>query len=213
MGIFDLFRKKSDRISSSKNEFVTHTKQYETAFLSGNPMDEDRFWHIIEIAKRDSEDLDDLVQNITKHIKNLPLEDVIGFNLQEEKLRFDSYTSEMWCAGYILNGGCSDDSFEYFRCWIIAQGRDLFYKAKENPDTLYELYDSEIEYYDFEDLMYVASEVFEERTGKDIIDFLDYEQFTFHEGNHPDFEFNWIEDDEESMRKICPRLMEVAWEN
>lgn len=195
MGLFDLFKKK------------------ETPTLSAIPMDEDRFWSIVEKSANSSEYLEDTAEKITKYLMKLPLEDIIGFNLREEKLRFDSYTSEMWCAGYILNGGCSDDSFEYFRCWIIAQGRDVFYKAKENPDSLFELYDSEMECYDFEDLMYVASEAFEKRTGKDIIDFLDYDQFTSHEGNHPDFEFNWIEDDEESMRKICPRLMEMAWEN
>jgi hypothetical protein len=29
----------------------------------------------------------------------------------------------MWVAAYLMNGGCSDDGFDYFRGWLIAQGR------------------------------------------------------------------------------------------
>lgn len=42
----------------------------------------------------------------------------------------------MWCAGYLMNGGCADDGFEYFRNWIISRGKDVYDQAKANPDTL-----------------------------------------------------------------------------
>ncbi len=116
-----------------------------------------------------------------------------------------------YCAGYILNGGCSDDSFEYFRCWLIAHGKEHFYTAMENPDTLVVFYTPDVDDYHFEDFMYVASDAFEKKTGKDIDDFIDYQSFQFTEGKYPKMEFNWEEEDIESMKAICPKLMEKAW--
>lgn len=45
-------------------------------------------------------------------------------------------TWKLWGAAYILNGGCSEDSFLYFRLWLIAQGRDVFTKAVADPESL-----------------------------------------------------------------------------
>lgn len=192
MGIFDRFKKVKIEVTNKM-------------------MEEDQFWSIIESSKKTSADLEDFAQNVTKDLAKLSPTEIIGFHLREQKLRFDSYTSDLWCAGYIMNGGCSDDSFEYFRCWIIAQGKDVFYTSLKNPDSLSNLYSTETEDYDFEDLMSVASEAFEKKTGKDIDDFIDYKIFKTSEGHYPNFEFTWEEDNEESMKKICPKLMEVAW--
>lgn len=191
MGIFSRFKKKQPEIC-------------------GEMMNEEQFWSIIETSKQSSKHLEELASNISKALSKMSSKEMIGFHLREQKLRFDSYTSDLWCAGYIMNGGCSDDSFEYFRCWLIAQGKELFYAALENPDVLAEGYSNTVDHYEFEDFMYVASEPFEEKTGKDIEDFLDYDIFTFHEGEYPDFDFTWEEDDEDSMRAICPKLMEAS---
>ncbi|MFE5591185.1 DUF4240 domain-containing protein [Streptomyces sp. NPDC056549] len=32
-------------------------------------------------------------------------------------------------AAYMVNGGCCDDGFDYFRGWLIAQGRNVFERA------------------------------------------------------------------------------------
>lgn len=174
-------------------------------------MDEDRFWSMIDKSKQSSDDLDQFAKSLTKELKKLPSEDIIGFYLREQKLRFDSYTSDLWCAGYIMNGGCSDDSFEYFRCWLIAQGKEAYYSSLKNPDWLVNLYTEDVDEYDFEDFMYLASDAFEQKNKKDIEDYIDYNRFKEHEGEHPDIPFNWEEDNEESMKKICPKLMEAAW--
>lgn len=192
MGIFNRFKK-------------------EKPVASNEMMDEEQFWSIIKTAKQESKDLDEYATNITNTLSRLSSNDIIGFYLREQKLRFDSYNSDLWCAAYIMNGGCSDDCFEYFRCWLIAQGKDVFYKAIETPDSLAEYYSEEIEYYEFEDMMYVASEAFEKKTGKDIEDFVDYDVFKTNEANYPEFKFNWEEDNEESMKAICPNLMKIAW--
>jgi hypothetical protein len=173
-------------------------------------MDENQFWELIESSYYRSDDLDEFAVILTNKLKKLSSEEIIGFKLREEKLRFDSYNSDFWCAGYIINGGCSDDSFEYFRCWVIAHGKDIFYNALKNPDSLADIYNPEIDDYTFEDLMYVANEAFETKTGKDIDEYIDRNNFAYSEGKYPEIIFNWEEDDEASMQKICPRLMEVC---
>ena len=47
-----------------------------------------------------------------------------------------SYRIELWGAAYLLNGGCSDDCFEYFRGWLITQGRAVYEAVLADPDSL-----------------------------------------------------------------------------
>lgn len=192
MGIFDRFKKEKIEVTNKM-------------------IDEDQFWSIIETSKKSSGDQEDFAQSIMNVLSELSPTEIIGFKLREEKLRFDSYTSDVWCAAYIMNRGCSDDSFEYFRCWLIAQGKDVFYTTLKNPDSLADLYSSEIEDYDFEDFMYLASDAFSNKTRKNIEDFINYDEFKTNEGHYPNIEFTWEEDNEESMGRICPQLMKVAW--
>ncbi|QIQ04326.1 DUF4240 domain-containing protein [Streptomyces liangshanensis] len=56
-------------------------------------------------------------------------------------LMADSYRNPLWAAAYVLNGGCSDDGFDYFRGWLIAQGRTTFERVLDAPDSLAELPD------------------------------------------------------------------------
>ena len=38
-------------------------------------------------------------------------------------------TWDLWGAVYVLLGGCSDDTFEYVRCWIVGRGRQAVEQA------------------------------------------------------------------------------------
>ena len=42
-------------------------------------------------------------------------------------------------AASLILGGCSDDGFEYFRGWLIAQGREVFERSVADPDSLADL--------------------------------------------------------------------------
>ena len=41
----------------------------------------------------------------------------------------------MWAAAYLIDDGCSDDSFMGFRAGLIAQGRDWYRRAAASPDS------------------------------------------------------------------------------
>lgn len=45
-----------------------------------------------------------------------------------------AYRHDVWALAYLLRGGCSDDSFDAFRGWLILQGRTVFEATLANPD-------------------------------------------------------------------------------
>ena len=192
-------------------------RQQELAELkpTAEMMDEEQFWAIVQTAVDEAgDDEDEYLEVVKRELSKLSLKEMIGFRLRTDKLLYDSYTSEMWCAGYLMNGGCSDDGFEYFRLWVISRGRKVYEAAMANPDNLIDYIDDddEMDFFEFELFWYVALEAFEEAVDADLYDYIDDENFKTCEGNYPNFEFNWEEDEPESMQKLCPRLFEKFWE-
>ncbi|MBF1568453.1 MAG: DUF4240 domain-containing protein [Prevotella shahii] len=174
-------------------------------------MNEEQFWVIVQKAVDEAgDDEDEYLEVVMHELSKLSLKEMVGFRLRTDKLLYDSYTSEMWCAGYLMNGGCSDDGFEYFRLWVISRGRKVYEAALANPDNLidYIAEDAEVDFFEFELFWYAAIDAFEEATEADLYDYIDDDNFTTREGNYPNFEFNWDEEDPESMKKLCPRLFE-----
>jgi hypothetical protein len=176
------------------------------------PLDESQYWNIIAESLAKSDTQEDQEEYLVKQLEVLSPADMVGFRLQTDKLLHDTYNEQMWCAGYIINGGCSDDMFEYFRCWVISRGKDVYYAAKANPDTLITQVSPEMEMYDFEDFWHVALKAFEAKTGKDLYDFIDNDNVAFGEGYYPEITFTWEEENPESMRAICPKLFDAMWQ-
>lgn len=188
-------------------------RQQELAELkpTAEMVDEEQFWAIVQTAVDEAgDDEDEYLEVVKRELSKLSLKEMIGFRLRTDKLLYDSYTSEMWCAGYLMNGGCSDDGFEYFRLWVISRGRKVYEAAMANPDNLIDYIDddAEMDFFEFELFWYVALEAFEEAVDAELYDYIDDENFKTCEGNYPNFEFNWEEDEPESMQKLCPRLFE-----
>lgn len=167
-------------------------------------MAENSYWALIEKAKKSSDDLNMQADFLQKELEQMTAEDIIGFRLRTDKLMAETYTSDMWCAAYIANQGASDDGFEYFRLWLIAQGKEVFMKVKSRPDNLvnYAQPGAELE---FEPFWYVALNAFSEKTGHVLYDYID-NSFAEQEGYYKPITFTWKEEEPETMRKICPRL-------
>ncbi|WP_406424890.1 DUF4240 domain-containing protein [Streptomyces sp. NBC_00873] len=131
-------------------------------------MDETEFWEIIdstrEAADGDPEDHADL---LVDRLVQLDPESVLDFARHFEARYNRAYHWDLWGAAAVLLGGASDDAFDYFRCWLIGQGREVFEGAVHDPDSLAELldeFDEEIDG-DAEDLGYAADEAYEQLTG------------------------------------------------
>jgi len=174
---------------------------------SGKMLDETLFWSIIDLSIQNSPSEYEQEIYLVNQIEKLSTEEIIGFKLRTDKLLSETYTSEMWCAGYIMNGGCSDDGFEYFRNWIISRGKETFYSAKETPDNLISEYLENKFEYEFEGFWYVAITAFQNQTGTDLNDYIS-EDFYKNEVHYKPIDITWEEDRPETMKAICPKLYE-----
>lgn len=100
-------------------------------------MDINQFWDIMdeakEIADDDWEDMEEPLINI---LSELEIQDLMIWKQIFDEYQRLSYKNKLWAAAYIINGGCSDDGFDYFRAWLIAQGAEVFFQALKEPDSL-----------------------------------------------------------------------------
>jgi hypothetical protein len=182
------------------------------SFSKSNEMlDEEVYWGIIDKSLKETTNQADQELFLVSEIEKLTPREMVGFRLRTDQLLFDSYNPELWCAAYIISGGCSDGGFEYFRCWLIAQGKTVFYQVKANPDALINVVVEGKESYEFEGFWYVAMNAFKNNTGEDLYSYIDYDTFLTNDENYPLLEFNWNPDEPESMGKICPILFEKLW--
>ena len=63
-------------------------------------------------------------------------------------------------------GGCTDDSFDYFRCWLLTCGPDVYTAALADPDSLADQLRPSWLGYQCEDALYIASSAYEPATGE-----------------------------------------------
>ena len=110
--------------------------------------------------------------------------------------RAEAYRWDLWAVAYIVNGGCADDGFEYFRGWLIAQGRPRFQEALENPEIVGDW--AEPDENECEDILYAAQDAYESRTG---------EEFPYDAINtHQPSETAGAPWDEEQLEALYPEL-------
>lgn len=178
---------------------------------SSEMLDEEKYWAIIEKSIKETTNQEDQEIFLVSEIEHLSPKEMIGFRLRTDKLLFDSYTSNLWCANYVISNGASEDGFDYFRCWLISRGKEAYYKAQETPDYLVNLVGNEPEVHDFEGFWYVGMNAFKNMTHKDAEAYIDYENFKTNDENYPILEFNWNVDEPKTMEVICPVLFKKFW--
>jgi Protein of unknown function (DUF4240) len=87
-------------------------------------MDIQQFWRLIDTARgevADSAHTEAVAARATILLSALPPEEIIAAQRVLSSLLAESYQTLLWAAAYLINGGCSDDGFEDFRGWLIAQ--------------------------------------------------------------------------------------------
>ena len=161
------------------------------------------FWNLIERTKHKAfRDVEEQAEILTEILSERPLEDIIEFGRILKYFHALSYKSDLWAAAYIIQGGCSDDMFDYFRAWLIAQGKDVFENAVENPETLTRIISlEEAEEIDGECMLYVANKAYQRKTGNSREKFLDLQGVV----KFPELEFDWNEEDD-SLKNKFPKL-------
>ncbi len=95
---------------------------------------DDRFWSLIEGATpSEGAGTEEHAEAVTKALITLSSDDVIAFDAWLRGQLMRAYRWDLWAVAYIALGGCGDDGFEYFRLWLVAQGREYFDRALADP--------------------------------------------------------------------------------
>ena len=158
-------------------------------------MNRDDFWRLIEEAGSGSHPSEQ-AETIQAELKKRSPEEIVDFERHMTELLSSSYTWYLWGAAYLIRGGCSDDGFDYFRGWLITQGRVVFEKALAEPDSLAESPNLE-ENVECGSIWHVASRAYKDVTGTEI---------PIVRLNLPDLGDGLDFDDDVEMLKRYPRL-------
>jgi hypothetical protein len=165
-------------------------------------MTENLFWQFIDEARAIAgNNLEDLHTTLTEKAQSLSDDELLSLHKHIWTFLAQSYQSKLWAAAYLINGGCSDDGFDYFRGWLVAQGREVYFAALENPDSLADVLVQIPDWQpwdelEFEDMLGIGSSVYEERTGE-------YPDLAT---PFPPIEIDWDEENEAYFVENFPKL-------
>jgi hypothetical protein len=197
-------------------------------------MDKDKFWQIIDDARESAGGWQDMYPPLVDSLSELNAPDIIKWKQILSEYQNISNKEKLWAAADIMLNGCSDDSFDYFRGWLTAQGKEVFMQALADPDSLagvssvqalaQEVRDSEFmtpsngykETVRFEEILYAASEAYKNKCGGDIYDALDNNPLSYSEKDAmsaeitfaADIDASWIgqPDSETRLQKLVPNI-------
>jgi hypothetical protein len=99
-------------------------------------MPEDRFWEIVAQTVRFKGDVAKQARVLKQILGALPDSEIAGFDAQFVAQKRRAFRWDLWGADYVIHGGASDDAFDYFRSWLIAQGKAAFEQVLADPDSL-----------------------------------------------------------------------------
>ncbi|WBQ05233.1 DUF4240 domain-containing protein [Kribbella sp. CA-293567] len=179
-------------------------------------MDRDGFWELVEAARAEVDDTvadpDGVADALTKALGELAPAEIAGFGVELERLQAESYRWDLWGAAYLINEGVSDDGFDYFRGWLLAQGQEVWEAALADPDSLADVVDEDLgdgfEGFNGEGMLSVAQHAFEAAGGSSVDYWEAVEEAGFDAPDVPAGE-NFDFDDDAEMESRYPLLSAI----
>ena len=164
-------------------------------------MDEPMFWRLVaETRAAAGTDTSRQAQLLEARLRELPAQQIAGFERIRRSLDRGIYTWDVWGAAYVVEDGCSDDCFRDFRGYVISLGRRPYEAALRNPDALAPVV-NDAETGDWENADDVAPDAYQGVADEDI------------PGDSSDLSGNprgtpWDDDQVEALVRRYPRLAE-----
>ena len=181
-------------------------------------MDRPRLWVMVEAARpAQGWGCTQHAARLVAALAQLPVVEILAYQQIHDQLMAESYHWDLWGAAYLLNFGCSDDGFDYFRGWLLAQGRMVWEAALQDPDGLAELPQVRAlapqrrwqSWFWCQDILGVAYEAYERRTGQPVTEATVRGIFGATAGPSTPGGERWDPDDDQQMCRRYPRLF--AW--
>ena len=103
-------------------------------------MTKDKFWKVIDNARAivPALEAEPLRESLYKQLLKLSPDELVGFDCAWQEYRRIANSPQLIASACIINGGTSDDRFDYFKNWLILQGQYVFRQALKDPDALAE---------------------------------------------------------------------------
>jgi hypothetical protein len=98
-------------------------------------MSDEWFWGVIDEA-RGSSQRSASPERLAEILRKLSDVEILEFGDRFYQRVCDLNSWRLWAAGFLIAGGMSDDSFHYFRSWIVGKGKEVFEVAVKEPDDL-----------------------------------------------------------------------------
>ncbi|MCX5393154.1 DUF4240 domain-containing protein [Streptomyces sp. NPDC006482] len=143
-------------------------------------MNEDAFWALIDELSRRPGDRDERLEWLRAELTRRPETESVAFQVRLEAACDAAATRAVWSAANRVEGGdCTDDGLHYFTLWLVGQGRKVYDSVVADPDALADVAGiralvgrhrdewADCEWPEWEELDYVAQDVFDELTGQE----------------------------------------------
>lgn len=167
-------------------------------------MTQDEFWNIIAKSNKG--------KNLYKVLNELSDDKLLGCNYWQNYFYIIAHKQALWEVAYVVLQGCDNEFFFMdFKCWLIAQGQEVFENALKNADSLCGVFDG-IKKGDMplQEIFFVR-EIIDKRHGNGAFDKIMEGYYDLYP-NYP--EFNWNEEGDEScIRQICPKTFDKWWDS
>jgi hypothetical protein len=194
---------KNDYVPKEKL-FVTQPKE-EKELPKESKMKEMIFWEIIEQSKEERRDFEHQAEILIDKLSQLSEKEITGFEFAFREMLAKSCHYNILAAARIIESYVNDDNLLYFRCRLLAEGKDFYYKAIEDPDYIA---DNLFKDTDGELMLSVADKAFIKKFGENTEKELPREAalsyYNYDEGEEI-FGEEW---DEEALPKKYPKLWE-----
>lgn len=136
-------------------------------------MDISTFWKLIDTTRQASGgDHDTHSKMLVEALAYYSVEDISSFDDIANDFYDRANLAQLWDASRMIMCGCSEDNFDDFRDWLIAQGQHAYESYVKNPDLLSDV----VTLQDREDMMNlptlmiqsVAREAYQRKTGEEM---------------------------------------------
>lgn len=164
------------------------------------------FWKLIEHSNTQQIDADLHLENLIVQLSELSNEDILDYEYRLREVLEECNKYSVLAAAKIIEGYVSDDSFLYFRCGLIAHGKDFFYKSLENIDHLVDVNMDILEI--GEDYLYISDDAFIKKNGEDVVHPLPRETASSYLDYNTNLSIKGEDWKEEDLPKLYPKLWE-----
>jgi hypothetical protein len=128
-------------------------------------LDHAGFWGIIDEARAAK---GRRAATLTQILARYTREEIAEFNAWFRAYYRAIDRQDLWAAVYAIRGGCGDDSFDYFRGWLISRGEGAIIEAINDPESLVQIIGKSNPH--DEHMLRAAEDAYRAKTGKELPD-------------------------------------------